>query len=80
MVTEATDCHRHKTYLAADIVQRRLLKFHSTGPLVVEHQMELAQILEKLSNEYYTNKPSHLNNYEYDVLYPEVHLTIDLEF
>ena len=71
--TGEAKCKRHDTYLKADSTTRRTqLKFSSPGPLIVAHQESLAKILEDLSSNNYKDKPMHLKNYEYDVLYPEV--------
>ena len=71
--TGEAKCKRHDTYLKADSTTRSTqLKFSSPGPLIVAHQESLAKILEDLSSNNYKDKPMHLKNYEYDVLYPEV--------
>jgi hypothetical protein len=47
------------------------MKFCSPGPLIDEHQLNLATFVIEISNHYYEDKPCHLTSYEYDVLYPE---------
>ena len=75
--TNPTKCSRRDEYLSSDSRTRRTrLKFNNIGPLTQEDSVKIGQHLLKLSKEHFINKPLHLINYEYDVLYPEVSITL----
>lgn len=69
---EEINCNRHKNYIKGDVNTRKKMKFISPGPLVEADQQKLAGFINNISRTQYKNKPETLNNYEYDVLYPEV--------
>lgn len=71
VITEKVECNRQKAYFTGDVKNRKAMKFSSPGPLIISHQSQLADMLESLQKIHFPNKPSHLKNYEYDVLYPE---------
>lgn len=71
ILTNSLKCDRHSNYINGTLSERKEMKFKSTGPLVVEDQKKLAEFLIDLSLTYFSDKPMHLKDYEYDVLYPE---------
>jgi hypothetical protein len=72
MLTNRSENKRNTKYLNGGPAVRKAMKFESPGPLVTEHQTALAELLCSLRKTHFADKPSHLRNYEYDVLYPEV--------
>jgi hypothetical protein len=48
------------------------MRLSSTGPLLETHQNEVKNFLNQLSSRNLANKPNNLENYNNDVLYPEV--------
>ena len=73
ILTNTIECKRHQKYIKADMSLRKEMRFSSPGPLIDEHQKQLAKQLEELQLAHYPNKPAYLKHYEYDVLYPEVY-------
>lgn len=51
---------------------RKSMRFDRPGPLVLEHQTALAELLSSLQQTHFANKPVHMRDYNFDVLYPEV--------
>jgi hypothetical protein len=76
--TNPIKCSRHNEYLSADAKTRRTkLKFNNIGPLIQEDSIQIGTYLKNLCKDNFVNKP---DNYEYDVLYPEVSFTFSLSF
>ncbi len=70
IIDGSTKCTRNDLYLSADARERRRMRF-TVGPLLDDDQIELAKYTRAICNDYYKDKPKHLVNYEFDVLYVE---------
>jgi hypothetical protein len=71
ILTNTLPCKRQQAYLSGTVKDRKEMNFCSPGPLLIDHQKELAQNLEQLQIAHFPTKPAHLTSFTYDVIYPE---------
>ena len=72
IINKLTKSIRNSDYLNGTNETGNAMKLSATGPLLETHQNELKEHLAKISSNFFQNKPSNLDDYENDVLYPEV--------
>jgi hypothetical protein len=72
IIDGSVTCEENDNYIKCDnSTRRKISELFTPGPLTVEHQKQLYSMVDELSRENFPDKPTHLVNYEYDILYTQ---------